>query len=66
MSGVAGRAGPDQDRRFSDDRDRDMTARLSAGVYRRLLAIQYERKMAGESVSFSEIIGQLLDRAGAA
>ena len=44
----------------------DRSIRVSGWVHRKLLAIQYQRKMAGESVSFSEIIGQLLDRAGAA
>lgn len=62
MSGVAGRAGPDQ----APADEKDQTARLSGKVHRRLLTIQYQRKMAGENLSFSEIIGQLLDRAGAA
>ena len=64
MSGVAGRAGPDQERTSTEAGG--PTCRLSQVVYRKLLTIQYERRMAGESVSFSEIIGQLLDRAGAA
>lgn len=42
------------------------TCRLTADVHRRLLTIQYQQKMAGTFVSFSEIIEQLLDRAGAA
>ena len=64
MSGVAGRAGPDQDQAPAETGPTSI--RIAGTVWRRLLAIQYERKMAGESVSFSEIIGQLLDRAGAA
>lgn len=41
----------------------DSTVRVSAEVRRRLLTIQYQRKMVGESVSFSDIIEQLLERA---
>lgn len=41
----------------------DASIRVSGAVRRRLLTIQYERKMAGVSVSFSEIIEQLLERA---
>ena len=63
MSGVAGRAGPKPDQAAAAD---GATARLSSKVHRRLLTIQYQRKMAGESVSFSEIIEELLNQAGAA
>ena len=42
------------------------TARLAADVHKRLLTIQYERRMAGAYVSLSDIIRELLDRAGAA
>lgn len=41
----------------------DQSIRVTGRVHRRLLTLQYERKMAGESVSFSEIIEQLLERA---
>ena len=42
------------------------TVRVTREVHRQLLTLQYQRKMAGEFVSFSEIIGQLLNQAGAA
>lgn len=38
----------------------DMTIRVTGRVHRELLTIQYRRRMAGEYVSLSEIIGQLL------
>ena len=64
-SGVAGRAGPDQER-APGMTGRATSIRVAWVVHRRLLTIQYQRKMAGESLTVSEIIGQLLDRAGAA
>ena len=64
MSGVAGRAGPDQDRAAAEAPD--MTVRVTGKVHRQLLTLQYRRKMAGESISFSDIIEQLLNQAGAA
>ena len=39
----------------------DRSIRVSDAVHQRLLTIQYKRKMARESVSFNEIIEQLLD-----
>lgn len=44
--------------------DKDGTVRVSSKVHRRLLTIQYQRRMAGEALSFSEIIDQALDKAG--
>jgi hypothetical protein len=35
--------------------------RLTPELHRRLLTIQYERKMAGEPLSFNDIITRLLD-----
>ena len=43
----------------------DMSIRVAGRVHRRLLTLQYERKMAGESVSLSEIIEHLLQKADA-
>lgn len=38
------------------------TARLSPEVRRMLLTIQYERKMAGEALSFNDIIKRALEQ----
>ena len=44
----------------------DVSIRVSAEVRLRLLTIQYQRKMTGESVSLSDIIEQLLNQSEAA
>lgn len=64
VSAAAGRPGPDLDRRGLGPSG--TTVRVSAKVYRRLLTIQYQRKMAGDTISLNGIITELLDKAGAA
>jgi hypothetical protein len=47
----------------SDQKPREdfTSVRVTAKVHRRLLTIQYARKMAGVSVSLTDIIDQALD-----
>jgi hypothetical protein len=42
------------------DDDERLTVKVTPAVHRELLTLQYHRKMAGEQVSMSDIIKQLL------
>lgn len=54
------------DQRGAPTTNKAGTVRVAPRVHRKLLTLQYQRKMAGESVSLSEIIEQALNKSEAA